>query len=364
MSKGEIAANLNAQQTSIYVPGKQPAKNVNVGSAAYRESQLAGYMKDLVIAEYHVSFGNIVATHKGVVSFKVVNVNKGTVNLFIDKKELYAKGYSVVNGTNNDKCFIEEGKSLTITVYHMTNNINANIDVNHTMKIYLESGEVYLIHLHSFVAIPNLSLNTQLLDMGRVYLGRKKIMKFRIENISRVDCFWSVSCKDMQGKKDKEEKKEEKAAFDIFPKDGKLAPGKKLTLTTTFVPLKKKKYQARFVFSITDNTKNIEAIVKGNSEVLDLLITPNEFKIGPILPYYKYGFAQIEIKNPNDSKIEVYSTDFDKKYKEEENILRYYRNFIKNPDDKIDIKIREAGEPIWGKFQGFNTKLNEKFLQQ
>ena len=360
MSKGEIAANLNTQQTSIYVPGKQQTKNLNVGSAAYRESQLAGYMKDLVIAEYHVSFGNIVATHKGVVSFKVININKGSINLYIDKKELNAKGYSVVNGTNNDKCSIEEGKSLTITVYHMTNNTNANIDVNNTMKIYLESGEVYLIHLHSFVAIPNLSLNTQLLDMGRVYLGRKKIMKFRIENISRVDCFWSVSCKDMQGKKDKEEKKEEKAAFDIFPKDGKLAPGKKLTLTTTFVPLRKKKYQARFVFSITDNTKNIEAIVKGNSEVLDLLITPNEFKIGPILPYYKYGFAQIEIKNPNDSKIEVYSTDFDKKYKEEENILRYYRNFIKNPDDKIDIKIREAGEPIWGKFQGFNTKLNEK----
>ena len=57
----------------------------------------------------------------------------------------------------------------------MTNNVNANIDVNNTMKIYLDSGEVYLIHLHSFVAIPNLSLNTQLLDMGRVYLGRKKM---------------------------------------------------------------------------------------------------------------------------------------------------------------------------------------------
>ena len=359
MSKGEIAANLT-QTPTTYPPAKQQNKNAAVGTAAYRENQLASYMKDLVIAEYHVSFGNIVATHKGQVSFKVINANKGTVNLYIDKKELSSKGYTIQNGTNNDKCYIEEGKSLTITVFHVTNNVNANIDVHNTMKIYLDSGEVYLIHLHSFVAIPNLSLNTQLLDMGRVYLGRKKIMKFRIENISRVDCFWTVACKDMQGKKDKEEKKEEKAAFDIFPKDGKLAPGKKLTLTTTFVPLKKKKYQARFVFSITDNTKNIEAIVKGNSEVLDLLITPNEFKIGPILPYYKYGFAQIEIKNPNDSKIEVYSTDFDKKYKEEENILRYYRNFIKNPEDKIDIKIREAGEPIWGKFQGFYTKLNEK----
>jgi hypothetical protein len=66
-------------------------------------------------------------------------------------------------------------------------------------------------------------------------------MKFRIENISRVDCFWTVTCKDMQGKKDKEEKKEEKAAFDIFPKDGKLAPGKKLTLTTTKTRLMSKK---------------------------------------------------------------------------------------------------------------------------
>ena len=239
MSKGEIAANLNPTPTT-YPPAKQQNKNAQVGTAAYRENQLASYMKDLVIAEYHVSFGNIVATHKGMISFKVVNANKGTVNLFIDKKELSSKGYQVVNGSNNDKCYIEEGKSLTITVYHVTNNVNANIDVNNTMKIYLDSGEVYLIHLHSFVAIPNLSLNTQLLDMGRVYLGRKKIMKFRIENISRVDCFWTVSCKDMQGKKDKEEKKEEKAAFDIFPKDGKLAPGKKLTLTTTFVPLKKK----------------------------------------------------------------------------------------------------------------------------
>ena len=202
-------------------------------------------MKDLVIAEYHVSFGNIVATHKGQVSFKVVNANKGTVNLFIDKKELSSKGYQIVNGSNNDKCYIEEGKSLTITVYHVTNNVNANIDVHNTMKIYLDSGEVYLIHLHSFVAIPNLSLNTQLLDMGRVYLGRKKIMKFRIENISRVDCFWTVTCKDMQGKKDKEEKKEEKAAFDIFPKDGKLAPGKKLKTRR-----KKRKKKLLLIYSL------------------------------------------------------------------------------------------------------------------
>ena len=88
--------------------------------------------------------------------------------------------------------------------------------------------------------------------MNRVYLGRKKLMKFRIQNISKVDCSWSVVCKDDPSAKktDKEEKKEDLGVFDITPKDGKLAPGKKLTFTATFVPAKRKKYQGRYIFHI------------------------------------------------------------------------------------------------------------------
>jgi len=83
-------------------------------------------------------------------------------------------------------------------------------------------------------------------------------MRFRIENISRVDCSWNVVCKAISGKRQtKEEKKEDQTVFDIYPKEGKLAPGKKLTLTTTFVPIRRKKYQGKFIFHIIDYAKNI-----------------------------------------------------------------------------------------------------------
>ena len=363
MNKGEISNNLEQPQkpTSIFSLPKKPEKNLKVNSSAYRENQLLNYLKDLVIAEYHVSFGNVVANHKASVSFTVTNLNKGQIQLLVDKKDMAAKGYTITNGSGNDKCFIDEGKSCNFTVTHNTSSQNANIDINNILKLQMSNGECYLVYLHSYVSIPSLSLSTNLLDMNRVYIGHKKIMNFRIENTARVDCSWTVSFKDMTNKKEgREEKKENISAFDITPKEGKLTPGKKLTLTCTFTPIRRKKYQGRFVFNITDNQKNAECFIKGNAEVLELIINPETVNIGPILPYWKYGLAPIEIKNPNDSEIEVYSSDFDKKFIEEENILKFNKLFIKNPDEKIDIKIRNAGEAMWKKFDDFNIKLNEK----
>ena len=361
MTKGEITANIAVSPvSSVFSP--KPQKPINVNSSAYRENQLLTFLKETVIAEYHISFGNVVANHKASTTFYVSNLNKGPITLIIDKKELSSKGYTVNNGSNNDRCNVEEGKSLAITVTHNTSSSNANVDVDNVMKIVMSNGESYAIYLHSFVSIPNLSLSTTLLDMTKVYLGRKKIMKFRIENISKVDCSWSVQCKDDPSSKkaDREEKKEDLLVFDINPKEGKLAPGKKLTLTTTFVPMKKKIYLGRFIFHIIDNSKNIELGIRGQGDVLDLVIQPETVNIGPVLPYYRYGLAMVEFKNMNDKEIEIYSTDFDKKYLEEENVLRYYRNFAKDPEDKIDVKIRNAGEPVWKKFDMYYQKLNEK----
>ena len=164
MAQGEIQQNLPPQPTSqlsaVFQPVKKQEKQPNVNSAAYRENQLSSYMKELVIAEYNVSYGNVVANHKASITFTVSNLNKGQIMFTIDKKDMAAKGYTVNNGTSNDKCYVDEGKSVNITVTHNTSSTNANIDVNNVMKLVMSNGEVYLIHLHSFVAIPNLSLST------------------------------------------------------------------------------------------------------------------------------------------------------------------------------------------------------------
>ena len=43
--------------------------------------------------------------------------------------------------------------------------------------------------------------------MERVSLGKKKIMKFRIKNISRVDCSCNIVTKGVSGKKENNEEK-------------------------------------------------------------------------------------------------------------------------------------------------------------
>ena len=53
--------------------------------------------------------------------------------------------------------------------------------------------------------------------------------------------------------------------------------------------------------------------------------------MGPVLPYSTSAIACIEMKNPMDVPIEVYSLDFDKQYIEEEDILKRLEQFIVPP---------------------------------
>jgi hypothetical protein len=63
MTKGEITANIAVSPvSSVFSP--KPQKPINVNSSAYRENQLLTFLKETVIAEYHISFGNVVAIIK------------------------------------------------------------------------------------------------------------------------------------------------------------------------------------------------------------------------------------------------------------------------------------------------------------
>ncbi len=54
---------------------------------------------------------------------------------------------------------------------------------------------------------------------------------------------------------------------------------------------------------------------------------PETVKLGPVLPYNTSAIACIEMRNPMDQPIEVYSLDFDKIYFDEEEILKRLDNF-------------------------------------
>ncbi len=49
---------------------------------------------------------------------------------------------------------------------------------------------------------------------------------------------------------------------------------------------------------------------------------PDTTKLGPVLPYSTSAIACIEMRNPMEIPVEVYSLDFDKQYLDEEEILK------------------------------------------
>lgn len=53
----------------------------------------------------------------------------------------------------------------------------------------------------------------------------------------------------------------------------------------------------------------------------------------------------IEVYNPTDYDTELYSTDYDKKYLEDEAILNDYEDFETN--EQIFMNVRNPGDDIW-----------------
>jgi len=228
------------------------------------------------------------------------------------------------------------------------------------MKITMKDREVYEIDLFSFVAIPDLKLSINEVKFDKVYIGRKKIMRFRIENFTKVPVKWNIVNKDPMSKKLDKEGSGEYEIFTISPMFDRLEPGKKKTITVSFVPQKSRVYKSKYEFIIDDNPRHLEFFLDGSGADLELKIIPESLNIGPVLPYYKYALDYVELHNPNDIDIDVYSLDFNENYLQEEDCIRYYYNFIKNPNSSLDLDIRNAGDPLWKKFSNYSGKLNEK----
>jgi hydrocephalus-inducing protein len=67
--------------------------------------------------------------------------------------------------------------------------------------------------------------------------------------------------------------------------------------------------------------------VKGQGVNYQIDFVPETVKLGPVLPYNTSAIQCIEMRNPMDQPLEVYSLDFDKQYIEEEEILKRLEQF-------------------------------------
>jgi hypothetical protein len=64
--------------------------------------------------------------------------------------------------------------------------------------------------------------------------------------------------------------------------------------------------------------------LRGIGVCIGLEVKQTKLKIGPVLPYDNKAFALLEISNPTQYSTEIISLDFDKKYREDIEMLSIY----------------------------------------
>lgn len=95
---------------------------------------------------------------------------------------------------------------------------------------------------------------------------------------------------------------------------GKLAPGESVNVSLRFAPAEPRKYLFQVPIKINKNNSDHIITCFGNGAGLLVEFTPELVKLGPILPHQNEpAETMVEINNPTNYPIELYSIDFDTK---------------------------------------------------
>lgn len=107
-------------------------------------------------------------------------------------------------------------------------------------------------------------------------------------------------------------------------------------------------FSQKLPIRVSNNSKAVVFSCVGSSYTLGVQFDPPIIDLGAILPKHDKQqpiSATLNMLNPNDHPIEVVSLDWDKRYLEEERLLREYSGY--NSDDVILREPRGPGMPLW-----------------
>jgi hypothetical protein len=145
----------------------------------------------------------------------------------------------------------------------------------------------------------------------------------------------------------------------VSPTSGYLLPGQKQTVDIIFTPTHEKVVTQKLQFKCKENSKLFALNVKGHGINYALDIIEHSIEMGPVLPYDKTSVKIVEIKNPMNFPIEVFSTDFDKKFMDEEEILKRYEPLNNEKGDVIFEELRKAGKEFWPNIKEADEKRKQ-----
>lgn len=342
------------------------------------EKSLSSVMNEvqekIIAAQWECNFGNMVLGKDKVRQIRLSNVGQLPVTYSFDMKQLKLNGITI-EPTKIPKLLADESQVFVVKFQSNKKTMHFG-PIKIVSNVEVKNGLNYQLVFKANLTTPDFNLSSEVIDFGRVLVGTLSTAKLRIENTREVACEWTYVSKHANTtivNKDSER-------FQVNPSFGLLQPGQKCVVDVVFTPVQEKAITYKLEFKITNNQNSKFLVVKGIGMSQNLEFIPNKVVLGPVLPYSKEAWTLVEMRNPTDNPIEVYSLDFDNKYREEEEMLRNYEGFDTGIDENTvsqtdvagtqrkDAKVlfmapRKPGMPLWKEVVTMYEKKQKKMQQ-
>lgn len=132
--------------------------------------------------------------------------------------------------------------------------------------------------------------------------------------------------------------------FELIPAAGCLHPGERAYIQAKFTPAEEVFYSQKMMVKISQSACRHTLSLTGRGRELRVEFSTTLLQFGPILPHSSGQALELTVTNPTPVPVEIYSVDFDKRHREEEDILRSMKGY--DNYNTLLLPPRAAGDKL------------------
>ncbi|KAJ3226665.1 hypothetical protein HK099_004409 [Clydaea vesicula] len=313
------------------------------------------------LTNFLCNFGNVIKNTIKKKSFKIRNQSQHVVSFHLDHTLMNGSGFTI----EPEKVkILPNGDPVEFqATFHARNTDIGTASI--VLPFSINGGPTISLTMMADITVPELAVSSRDINFGEVLVGQRKTVYISFSNQNSVPCEWTsfpteslIVEKASAKKKPNAPKKKSPPLYNndvtLVPSSGILQPGEKSLVMLRFCPSEEKNYNLLLPVKVALNQKPVNILVSGVGIKLSIIFEPEVLNMGPLLPCSEGIEARVQIFNPTNYSLEIYSLEFDHQYAEEEEILKKIDYWGEN--DTLFLAPRELGQPILE----FSTLGNQK----
>lgn len=175
-------------------------------------------------------------------------------------------------------------------------------ELDYQVPVLMNDEFGYVIHIHAKLIIPKIKISTDVLAFEPTIIGHTREVTIQLQNMNPVSCEINIVDPDP---------KERDSVFTITPTEAVLGPTSFTNLKVEFSPQMERNYSKTYLINVKYNQEQIRLFVEGIGKQMNLQFNPSEANFNISKPWEDPVSCEVELCNPTDFPIEVYSKQFD-----------------------------------------------------